>query len=98
MRWAAVSLCEEGPERKTAQHSCHTLQDRLEALCPPPEGGIMQGHPAVFVLPQEAVSSGCCHIIESLQVSLPDGKDERIIIPERENKQQKKKTPTDLLL
>lgn len=40
----------------------------------------MQGHPTIFVLLQQAVSGGCCHIIESLQVPPPDGKDQRVII------------------
>lgn len=40
----------------------------------------MQGHPTIFVLPQEAVSSRCCYIIESFQVPPPDGEDQRISI------------------
>lgn len=56
----------------------------------------MQGHPTIFVLPLEAVSSGCCNIVESLQVPLPDGKDQRIIVPGK-RKPKKKKRLTNIV-
>lgn len=60
---------------------CHTPQQGLQALRLPTESSVMQRYPPIFILLQQAVSSGCCQIINSLDIPSPDGKDHRVNIP-----------------